>query len=130
MKKLLCIICLLTIVGGVGCLEDEDEYKVSKKKYSPPAAKIVSSNWRKDPSGRYEYGIEWNVQVENISSKYIREAKVEFTTYEAGGQLVATDFTFVSAIPPGESRASKAHTHLYGTEVRVSFKLAKVYFAR
>jgi zinc-ribbon domain len=67
------------------------------------AAEITSWNWRPDPSFGTRGTIKWNVEVRNKSSRNIRDVKVEFSTYDSAGNLIATTFTFVNAIPPGQT---------------------------
>jgi hypothetical protein len=94
------------------------------------AAEIVDFNWRKDPNFGTRGTIKWNVQVRNKSSQNISAAKVEFTTYDGAGKLVATTFTYVSAIPAGQTRATESYADLYGTERRANAVVADVRFAR
>lgn len=94
------------------------------------AAEIVDFNWRKDPNFGTRGTIKRNVQVRNKSSQNISTAKVEFTTYDGAGKLVASTFTFVSAIPAGQTRASESYADLYGTEQRANAVIADVRFAR
>jgi hypothetical protein len=94
------------------------------------AAEIVDFNWRKDPTFGTRGTIKWNVQVQNKSSQNISAAKVEFTTYDRSGKLVASTFTYVSAIPAGQTRTTESYADLYGTEQRANVVIADVRLAR
>lgn len=92
------------------------------------AAEIVDFNWHKDPDFGTHGTIKWNVQVRNKSSQNIKNVRVEFTTYDAAEELVATTFTFVSAIPAGETRAESSFADLYNTEHNAKAVISEVYF--
>jgi hypothetical protein len=94
------------------------------------AVEIADWNWLKDPNFGTRGTIKWNVQVRNKGSENIESVKVEFTTYDGTGKLIATTFTYVSAIPPGEVRASSSFADLYGTESRATTQIAGVRVAR
>jgi hypothetical protein len=94
------------------------------------AAEIVDFNWSKDPSFGTRGTIKWNVEVRNKSSRNISSVKVEFTTYDEAGKLVASDFTYVSAIPAGETRSTQSYADFYRTEQRANALIADVIFAR
>lgn len=94
------------------------------------AAEIVDFNWRKDRNFGTRGTIKWNVQVRNKTSQNLSSVKVEFTTYDGSGKLVASTFTYVSAIPAGETRATESYADLYGTEQRANAVIADVRFAR
>jgi hypothetical protein len=94
------------------------------------AAKIDDWNWRQDASFGSRGTIKWNVKVRNKSDRNISSAKVELTTYDSQGKLVASTFTYVQAIPPGEVRSSDSFADLYRTEQRAVVQLTEVRFAR
>ncbi len=94
------------------------------------AAEIVDFNWRKDPDFGTRGTIKWNVQVRNKSSQNISTVKVDLTTYDRAGKLVASTFTYVSAIPPGQTRSTESYEDLYGTEERANAQITDVRFAR
>lgn len=93
------------------------------------SAQIVDWNWNPDPTFGTHGTIKWNVSVKNISDKPIRNAKVEFTTYDKSGKLIATTFTYVDAIPAGETRSDSSFADYYGTEDRAEVQLSEVNFA-
>jgi len=93
------------------------------------AAEISNWNWRADPSFGNRGTIKWNVEVRNRSSRNIRNVRVEFSTYDSDGKPVGTTFTFVSAIPPGQTRADASYADLYRTEKTAAVKIVDVNFA-
>jgi hypothetical protein len=94
------------------------------------AAEIVGWNWRKDPSFGTHGTIKWNVQIRNKSSENISSAKVEFTTFDKAGKLIATAFNYIDAIPPGQTRSGESYADLYMTEDTATVQIADVSFSR
>lgn len=94
------------------------------------AVEIVNWNWRTDPHFGGKGTILWNAQVRNNSDKYIESVRLELTTYDASNKLVTTAFTFVEAIPPGETRSDESYATYYGTEERAGVQVASVRFSR
>lgn len=133
-KDWLVLLACASLFLTLACIDTDEDTKATRRKVVARevanSVKIVDYNWHKDPTFGGDGTIKWNVQVKNISSKYVENVKVEFTTYEAGGRMISTTFTYVSAIPPGESRASQSYADLYGAEARATCKLARVHFAR
>jgi Protein of unknown function (DUF2939) len=93
------------------------------------AAEIVDFNWHKDPNFGTGGAIMWNVQVRNKSSTNIESLKVEFTTYDAAGKVIASAFTYISAIPPGQTRADESYADLYNTENNAKAIISEVNLA-
>jgi len=93
------------------------------------SAEITDWNWSKDPDFGTHGTIKWNVSVHNVSSRPLRNVRVEFSTYDNEGKLVATTFTYVDAIPPGETRSDNSFADLYRTEVRAEVKITDVNFS-
>lgn len=93
-------------------------------------AEIVDWNWRKDPSFGTRGTILWTVEVRNTSDRYMESVRVDMTTYDAGGGLVSSNFTYVTAIPPGETRSSQSYADLYRTEETARAVVASARFAR
>jgi hypothetical protein len=88
-------------------------------------AQIVSSNWREDPTASETGGIVWTVEVENTGTEVI-EATVDFATYDANGQILEYDFTFVGPITPGARAVGEGLADLRGTVDSVSYKVSGV----
>ncbi|HLO78343.1 MAG TPA: FxLYD domain-containing protein [Magnetospirillum sp.] len=93
------------------------------------AVQISDWNWKADPSFGGRGTIKWNVSLKNMSNKNIRDARVELTTYDKGGKLVSTTFTYVHAIPPGEIRSDSSFADYYRTEAQASIKVVNVIFS-
>ena len=94
------------------------------------AAKIVGSNWVRDPSFGGRGAIKWNVEVKNISDRPIASVKVDIVTRDASGNLIATDGTFVNAILPGGTGSGEGYADYYGNEATASFRVSEVRFAQ
>jgi hypothetical protein len=94
------------------------------------AVELVDWSWNKDPSFGGRGTIKWNVQVRNISSKYIASVRVEFTSYDSAGKLIATISTYVHAIPPGQTGSADSFADLYKTEAKAAVRIAEVRFAQ
>jgi hypothetical protein len=94
------------------------------------SVKVEDWNWKKDPSFGTEGTIRWSVKIKNLSEKYVESVKVELTTYDQSGKLITTAFTFVSSIPPGDTRSKQGFANYYGTEQKASLKVVNVRFAR
>jgi hypothetical protein len=94
------------------------------------SAEVADWNWHADPIFGSRGTIKWNVEVHNKSTRNIRSAKVEFTTYDGGGKLVASTFAFVDAIPAGGTRGANSFADLYGTEKTALVRLSTVQYER
>gem|GEM_PF-2920187 len=92
-------------------------------------AQVADWNWQSDPSFGTRGTIKWNVSVKNISEKPISVARVEFSTFDSSGKLITTTFTFVHAIPPGQTRSEESYADLYGNEAKAAVQLTDVDFA-
>jgi hypothetical protein len=89
---------------------------------------ITSSAWYPAP----ELGagaVNWVVEVRNNSSQTIEFARVDYTSRDAAGNELASDFTLVGPIPPGETRANEGLAEYRGTEASVDFQLGEVVVA-
>lgn len=93
------------------------------------AAKISDWNWNADPDFGTHGAVKWNVAIFNSSSRAIASAKVDFTTYDNHGKMIATTFAYVEAIPPGQTRNENSFADYYGTEKKASVVVSEVRFA-
>ena len=127
-KKHLLSILLLIFFSflGIGSYEENESTSAQSNLSS---ASIIDWNWSKD----YDFGtkgvIKWNVEVSNKSDKYIEYVKVDFTTYDKNDRLVSSNFTFVKAIPPNQTRSESSYADLYDTETDAKIKITKVIFS-
>jgi hypothetical protein len=122
-------LAVITIVAALGLVALNQADLTAPTSSNLQAAEIADWNWQKDPTFGGRGTIKWNVVVRNKSDQNIRNAKVEFTTYDKNGKLVASTFAFVDAIPPGQSRSTNSFADFYGTEVTAKTQLGEVYFA-
>jgi hypothetical protein len=125
---------VLVLVFGLGLLVLSEMGTVAPqggvKSSGLDAAEIVAWNWRTDPNFGTHGTIKWNVQVHNKSSENIGTVRVEFTTYDNAGKLVSSTFTYINAIPPGQTRSNESFADLYTTEDRAMVQITDVRFAR
>jgi Divergent InlB B-repeat domain len=92
-------------------------------------AQIVSSNWQVDPDFDGEGAVVWTVEVQNTGTQELESVRIDFITYNAAGQILAHDLTFVEAIPPGETRPGEGFAELRGGETSVNYQVAEVIVA-
>jgi hypothetical protein len=116
----------LLVLSEVGTVVPQTGVKSSNL----AAAEIVEWNWRKDPNFGTHGTVKWNVQVRNKTSDNISDVKVEFTTYNRAGKLISSTFTYLSAIPPGQTRSNESYADLYMTEETAKVQIADVRFSR
>ena len=89
---------------------------------------ITSSAWYPAPE-LGEGAVTWVVEVRNNSSQTIEFARVNYTSHDAAGNVLASDFTLVGPIPPGETRANEGLAEYRGTEASADFQLGEVVVA-
>lgn len=91
-----------------------------------PTVEVVSWNWRADPGFGTDGAIIYTVEVRNLSDQPIETVRIDFTTYDAQGNVVGSDYTFVSGLPPGGRKSTKSYATYYGTEEKARLQ-AEVY---
>jgi hypothetical protein len=124
-------ILVILLAGGL-LLFNSIDTPSGRASLNPAALKFVEMvgwTWRKDPSFGTKGTIRWNAQVRNISTQYIASVRLELTTYDAAGKLVATTFAYVQAIPPGEIRSTESFADYYRTEERAALQVTDVRFS-
>jgi len=89
---------------------------------------VTSSAWYPDPDFGDDGAIDWVVEVQNNTAQTIEVAEVDFTSHDAAGNILASDFTFVGPIPPGETRANQGLAEYHGTEASADIQLGEVQF--
>jgi len=92
-------------------------------------AQITDWNWNIEPDFGSTGTIKWRVEVKNLSDKPMESVKVEFTSKDAASKLLTSTFTFVHAIPPGESRTAESYADLYGTEKTANVVVSNVRYS-
>jgi hypothetical protein len=90
---------------------------------------VTSSAFYPDPEFGGEGAVLWVAEVQNTGSQIIESARVEFTSHDASGAVLASDFTFVGPIPPGETRAGESFADYTGTEASVEVEVGEVVVA-
>lgn len=105
--------------------------QVAEKSATPESqVEIEDWNWGADRNFGVDGAVIWNVKVKNKSSRYISMVRVEMVTYDKDQKMISTNHTYVNAIPPGESRSSKAYGDYYGTEHNAQAQVVDVIFSR
>lgn len=89
-----------------------------------PAIEIVDWNWRSDPDFGGDGIIKYTVELRNNTTRYIESVRVEITTYDNQGRLVASDFTYVNTLRPGEKASESSFAPYYGTEETARIRIA------
>ena len=79
-----------------------------------------------DPTFGEHGTIKWNVLVQNKTNKPLSAVKVDFTSYDASGKILASTFTYVNAVPPGGTQSAKSFADLYGGEATADVKISEV----
>jgi hypothetical protein len=90
------------------------------------SVEVASSAWYPDPEFGDEGIVNWMVEVRNNSSQTVEVARVDFVSHDAAGNVLASDFTFVGPIPPGETRANEGFADYHGTEATADIKVVQV----
>jgi len=87
---------------------------------------ITTSNWYIDPGTDDDGSVVWLAEVQNNTSQVAELVEVDFTSYDAAGNVLETDFVFLGPIPPGETRANESFATLVGTEARTEIQVGQV----
>lgn len=88
-----------------------------------PPFEIASWNWHSDRSFGIDGAVIWNVEVRNNTQRYVELVRVNFTTYDAQGTVVDSDYGYVEGLPPGGVRSHKGYATYYGTEKRARISI-------
>ena len=90
-----------------------------------PPFEVVSFNWYKDGDFGGSGAVIWNVQVRNNTSEYVSAVQVEFTTYDANGNLIDTDWGYVTGLSPGGSGSHKGYATYSGREQKAGIRVVR-----
>jgi hypothetical protein len=93
------------------------------------SASLTDWSWDVDPSFGTEGTVKWRAEVKNLSDRAIENAKIDFSTYDKSGRLLASTSTYVQAIPAGEVRTSESYADLYGNEENATAVITEVHFS-
>jgi hypothetical protein len=91
------------------------------------AVQITSSAYYIRPASDPE-SVVWVVEVRNPTDRVVESARIDFTTRDASGAVLASDFTSAGPIPPGETRAAQSYAESRGNEASVDFRIGEVTF--
>jgi hypothetical protein len=89
-------------------------------------AAIVNSNWRVDKTFAGSGAVIWTAEVQNTGAQPLESVRVDFSTYDQAGSIVAADVAFTDPIPPGETRAVQGYADYHGTEATAKFVVGNV----
>jgi hypothetical protein len=89
---------------------------------------ITSSTYYLDPDFGSDGAVIWVVEVRNTSTQLVERARIDFTSHDASGTILTSNFTFVGPIPPGETRAHQSFATYLGTEATVEIQVTEVQF--
>lgn len=90
------------------------------------SVEITSSAHYIDPDFGFDGAVIWVVEVRNNTNQLVESARIEFTSHDASGTILTSDFTFIGPIPAGETRASQSYATYLGTEATVGIKVGEV----
>jgi len=88
-----------------------------------PAFEVVSWNWQKDPGFAGRGAVIWTVEVRNNTARYVNLLRVDFTTYDAAGNVIDSDYGYVEGLSPGGVRSLKGYATYFGREERARIQL-------
>jgi hypothetical protein len=87
---------------------------------------VTSYAFYPDPTFAGEGAVIWVAEARNTSSQWVESAELDFASHDAAGNVLASDFTFVGPIPPGETRAGQGLADLLGTEASATVNVGPV----
>jgi len=93
------------------------------------AIQIVSDTFYVDPTFGGQGAVIWVFEARNTSSQVVENAEINFTSHDSSGNVLASDFTLVGPIPPGETRAGQGLADYLGREATVDIQVGEVQFA-
>ena len=78
-----------------------------------PKFEIASWDWQKQPDSLV---VSFNFTVRNNTLFPKNQVTVEFTTFDASGEIIETERTPVTDLPPGGTASGKGYVKYFGTE--------------
>lgn len=88
-----------------------------------PDVEIADWNWRTDPDFGTDGTVRYTVEIRNNTSQYIDQVRVEFSTYDAQGNLIESTFTYVSGLSPGGTASESGFATYYGNEEKAKIRV-------
>ncbi|MEJ2182731.1 MAG: SH3 domain-containing protein [Nitrospirota bacterium] len=98
-------------------------YEKLLKSYPLPSFEIENWNWYKDPSFGTRGAVIWTVEVRNNTNNYVELLKIEFTTYDAKGNIITSDFAYVEGLSPGGTASTKSYATYFGKEEKAKIRI-------
>ncbi len=89
-----------------------------------PAVEIVSWDWYIERKWQL---VTWVAQVRNNTRRYIEIVQLEFTTFDARGNILDTDVGFAQSIPPGGTASVKGLATYRGGEHKARLRVVDFY---
>jgi hypothetical protein len=102
---------------------------VARLSSTSAAVEVLSFAYYPEADFGPEGAVIWVAEVRNNSAQTIESATINFTSHDAAGAVLASDFTFVGPIPPGETRAGQNFATYFGTEASVDVQVGEVIIA-
>src|SRR3954452_13617773 len=102
---------------------DQARTAVAQLAMASSAVQVTSSAFHADPAFGGEGAVIWAVEVRNVGTQTVESARIDFTSHDAAGAVLSSDFTFVGPIPPGETRPGKSFAGYTGTEASADFNV-------
>lgn len=91
----------------------------------PQPLDVESWTWYKDPEFGGDGAVIWSAMVRNNTGVYVENAQVEFTSYDASGQIVDTDFGYATGLSPGGTASVKGYATYFGRERRAEIRVVR-----
>lgn len=120
---------LLLIVSNSSLGNVGTQIEAPKSKYNLSSAELENFSWVIDPQFAGKGTVKWKFSVHNNSNKSISLVKVEFTSYDKDHKLLASDFTYIEAIPAGETRSKESYADYYHNEQTANAVITEVRFS-
>jgi len=92
------------------------------------AVEIVDWRWFTEPDFGTDGAVRWVVEVANDSRRTIYQAEVEFTSLDASGSALASDFDMVQRVAPGDTATIDARAEYFRGEEKGRIRVSNVYY--
>jgi hypothetical protein len=93
-----------------------------------PSGGVVVTSYAFYPDSSFgdRGAVIWVAEAKNNTGQWVEAAELDFTSHDAAGNVLASDFTFVGPIPPGETRSNQGLADLLGTEASAVVNVGEV----
>lgn len=90
----------------------------------PPSPIAIDTwSWYRDSDFAGTGAVIWTAVVKNRSSDYVESVRVEFTSFDAAGRVVDTDWGIATGLAPGGTASAKGYATYFGTEKTASLRI-------